>query len=177
MLKFDKKTVFWCLAGLYTVLIFMGSYVARPLWQILNGVLKGYGILPVYLFIIFGALGAGAWYVLWKKERHFSRYLVLSLIVCAFLSLCYGMEKREEIVHILEFGFLPVPAYFALKQALDKNGERLYLYLFGICAVVGVMDEVVQFFIPGRVCDPRDMMVNTLSGLIGILVLRLCAEK
>lgn len=172
--KLGKITVFWCLAGLYTVFVFIGSCVARPLWKVLNGILNGYGILPVYFIMVSGAIGGVLWYVFRKKERRVTRYLALTLLGCAFLSICYGMQKREEIVHILEFGFLPVPFYFAFKQTLKKNKERLYLYLFAVSTTVGVADEVLQLFIPGRVCDPRDMMVNALSGLIGILVLRLC---
>lgn len=172
-----KKILLWCAAGFYVLFVFLGSCVARPFWEAFNAQLRGYGILPLYLIIIVGAAYAFCWYVFIKKERLFTGYLVIVLIVFALLSLCLNMRKREEIVHLIEFGFLAVPVYFALKESIDKRDDRLYLYLFAFCAAVGVTDETLQFFIPGRVCDPMDMFVNTMSSLTGILVIRLCMDR
>jgi VanZ family protein len=50
---------------------------------------------------------------------------------------------------------------------------RLYAWILLYSIVTGTIDEIIQFFLPNRVYEFRDMMVNWLSSIIstGLLLL------
>ncbi len=75
---------------------------------------------------------------------------------------------------------------YALLAALLSNSLRYHLPLRYACMVAvvcasayGVTDEIHQIFVPGRVCDPTDWVVDTLGAMLGAWIAygRLCMCK
>lgn len=73
----------------------------------------------------------------------------------------------RELVHILEYGVL---AYLAtrLLQA-EMGGLPLYLSAIAYAFIVGIVDETVQWHHAFRVGDLRDVHLNAVSALLGLL--------
>jgi VanZ family protein len=62
--------------------------------------------------------------------------------------------------------------YNALKIDLDRYSLRLYVCGMVICLAVGFFDEVIQFFLPNRVFDWRDVIINFASSVTAFMVIR-----
>ncbi len=62
-----------------------------------------------------------------------------------------------EVMHILSFGALGVVA--------ARLGVRLALV---VLVVTAIGDEVLQYFLPSRVADLRDVVINLSSGVFGL---------
>lgn len=68
------------------------------------------------------------------------------------------MGQPEEAVHFLEYGILGVLLYRALRPSMDNNGVFIACALVG--TTVGTVDELIQWVVPGRFWDFRDLVLN-----------------
>ena len=79
---------------------------------------------------------------------------------------CFILELPEERVHVLLFGFL---GFLLGTHSALSTGKWLALGL-----TVGILDEGIQALLPYRVGDIRDIIINTLSLLLGAIVALRC---
>lgn len=175
--KVLKIVVFLAIPLGYAVFIFTGSVFARTVWEFLNNALQGRGGVVVkasYAFIIVSIV---VWIVFVRKDRRLGSYLSLALLAAAFIGIYLNTEQPDERIHLGEFGVLAPIAHFAFKKGIGIKGEKLFLSVFLFCAFVGIFDEVVQAFVPARVCDWRDMLLNIMSGSIGLFATKLCFHR
>lgn len=73
-----------------------------------------------------------------RKGAHFSIYLVLGFIVISLLKE-YGVVNRKLIFYSIIF-----------------------------CILYAISDEVHQYFVPGRSCEVRDILIDTSGSAVGI---------
>ena len=76
----------------------------------------------------------------------------------------------DYISHFLEyfiFGFL-LNTWISTKVIKKKPTIAIILSMV-ICSLCGMMDEFYQSLIPGRVCDPRDWVTDSIGGSIGAI--------
>ncbi len=80
-----------------------------------------------------------------------------------------GFEFSDKLVHFLEYLVLGV-----LLILVFRNRKVL---LWG--ALFAVIDELHQFFIPGRECGPADLAMNLIGLVVShiIVTLILCLKK
>jgi len=72
----------------------------------------------------------------------------------------------NTIAHFLEYLALAV----CLTVALNSPRRKLWLtalIAIAIASLYGASDELHQYFIPGRNCDPVDWLVDTLGAVLG----------
>ena len=64
---------------------------------------------------------------------------------------------------------------FLLLRALrlEVSGNGAYLGAFALTALFGIGDEVIQWILPHRFFQIEDVLLNTISGGLGLLVTRL----
>lgn len=81
-----------------------------------------------------------------------------------------GVDLLSPAAHFCEYTMLG----FLLANAL-----RLHMPLARACLVAiacasffGVTDEIHQYFVPERMCDPLDWLVDTLGASLGALIAR-----
>lgn len=71
-------------------------------------------------------------------------------------------------------GILIYRATFSLKRLLDPNRYHLLKFTKTISIVMGgiyaISDEIHQFFIPGRSCEIKDMLIDTSGIIVGVLI-------
>lgn len=72
-----------------------------------------------------------------------------------------------EKVHFIEYGILGYLAYEACRKG--PGGTPLFQALSVVLAV-GFLDEIHQGLLAGRTYDPRDVVVNVVAGLLGLLL-------
>jgi hypothetical protein len=68
------------------------------------------------------------------------------------------MGRPEEAVHFIEYGVLGVLLYLALSLRLTDRSVYVAVVLTGI--LVGTVDELIQWLVPGRFWDFRDIILN-----------------
>ena len=188
----------WMFAGVYTLSVFIITpylpkfiKIASGKWKsssVSNFVLKAEIIIA--LFLISFAMA-----ILFKYKRKRKKdvvflfflgaIIVLSLIIYRFLPNPY------EFTHLPEYAVLSYLLVWALKEGEEKtkkkssneglesnNGEGRKIriiknsYLLGgfITAGIGSVDEIYQYFLPRRFFTWYDIILNTMGGILGILI-------
>jgi VanZ family protein len=112
--------------------------------------------------------------------------VIVFLIILA-LSLTPGLlypehpEKYNVAVHFLEFVFLAFFLTRALASVRIENTWKLLLLTVSLCAMIGIMTEILQFTIPQRMFDVADILVDIFGAFTGaflyINVMKLQADR
>jgi hypothetical protein len=110
-----------------------------------------------------------------REPRPARRWLRLGGLGLALILLgiqVFGFGTGEPIVdaaeriHLLEYGLLGALFYRALRRFRDAS--VLPLTALAV-ALVGIADELVQWWTPVRTGDVRDVVLNAYAGLCGLL--------
>lgn len=71
----------------------------------------------------------------------------------------------RKIAHILEFAiFTFFAAIFA--TTFDMKSLVRFLIVFALCGIYALSDEIHQYFVPGRVCDIKDVALDVTGVFI-----------
>ncbi len=71
----------------------------------------------------------------------------------------YLMGQPEEAVHFLEYGVLGVLLYRLFEDRVPDPTVYVAATLTGL--LIGTVDEIIQWLVPGRFWDIRDIVLNT----------------
>lgn len=122
------------------------------------------------------AAGLGLAYLLFKqasglpkasRKKHFLRLilvLLLAAVVCE-----YSIVAAIERIHFVKYSALGFFLFHSLFAPGASVGSALIRSL-PASMVVGVLEECTQFFLPGRVFDTRDILLNLSGCIIGSLL-------
>ncbi|MGH7823039.1 MAG: VanZ family protein, partial [Candidatus Binatia bacterium] len=87
---------------------------------------------------------------------------VASVLLGAWLAL----EQPNEVVHVVEYGFLGV---LILRAGRASGGiARHPLFALGVTAALGFVDELTQGVSPNRFFGWHDVAANAISGALGL---------
>lgn len=75
-----------------------------------------------------------------RKSAHFTEYMILGILI-AFVFV--GMSKRLSFY---------------------------WSHILFLCLASGVIDEMIQFFVPGRSSEVRDILIDFAGGLLGYII-------
>lgn len=155
---------------LWTMVVVAAIYstlgVARPL----AGVLRELGLLEAIFMTGMLLIGAA---VLTQglKTRPCGAEICVALGVAAvYLLLFARIATPEERTHLIEYGVVATFIYEALKERADRGGRVPVPALLAILAasLIGVLDEVIQGFLPSRAYDERDLLFNVLAAVMAV---------
>ena len=161
----SKKKIFfsWLWVSICTLSIFLIIPIARTIRNFVeanwNAALFGYFVLFIVGMVFLFSL-----YLLWfrLKIRTLSSYLWLTAIALVYIFFTLKLWRRpEEAIHFLEYGLLGFLLFQALRHRVQDKGIFFIAFLFG--ALVGIFDEALQWMIPRRVWDFRDLWINALA--------------
>jgi len=172
MRKTSLRKIWWSISIFYIVFLYATLGVALPVWNKLNSLLGGRGVIAQY--IIYFIVGASVFiYVLFiKKEKSPVRYILFCLFVIIFFILVKFEECPGEKIHMAQYGLLGVLLYNTLRIDFDRFSKKLYMYGSLICLLAGALDEVIQWILPNRTFTWHDVVINGISGMIALLVIR-----
>jgi len=172
MMPVRKKVFFsWLWVALCTLSIFIIIPIARSVRNFVEKHLSadffGYSVICVVCIAFLTVI-----YLLWfrLKNRDFPNYLWLAVIACVYIFFTLKLwERPEEAIHFLEYGLLGLLLFRGLRHHI--HDKSIYLTAFLIGGLVGIFDEVLQWMIPSRIWDMRDIGLNALScGLCQIAI-------
>lgn len=109
-------------------------------------------------------------YFIFRRKVHENPFDLATLIV-VFLATGVTMkvmEIPEERAHFLEYGLLGGLIFRAWSENL--SGNWLYLASIFLVSLLGGIDEIIQYYLPNRVGEVKDWILNIAGGMIGVSV-------
>jgi len=160
----ESESRSWTWVGLGIAVIYATIPLARALQRLVS---EHFG-REFFLYVCLLALAIGA-RLTWRSLRHRrmqrSAYWWLGLVFCVLGMIVFQLRKiPEEALHVVQYSALGVLIYRALAhRAHDYTIFPLAALATGI---VGVVDEYIQWVVPARYFDTRDIYINFFSGVL-----------
>ena len=165
----DKSKTFlaWLWVGLCALTIFLVVPFARAI-QKFTAARFGEPFFVVLLLVVVAAVFFAALYVLIfrLKIRRLSQYLWLALFVALYFYIGLSRIRNPvEGAHYLEYGLLGYLLFRAWRFSIPDPAA--YFASFLSATLIGILDEVIQWIVPGRFWDLPDVGMNAFaSGLV-----------
>lgn len=156
-MKGNSKT--WFFIASYIAVI----YLTLPVMRHLLGFFYNLVGRPAVRHSITVLIAGFALYVFSVLSRRVSAFRAV-LPVALLCILAAYVKTPEERIHFIEYGVL---GFLVL-----KTGRGVFFALL-FSAVVGGVDELIQHFLPNRVGDMRDVLMNAAGGALGVWAGRL----
>ena len=166
-----KKSQAWLAVVFYLAFVFATIPLLPIAWGVLNeytaGAVRYLGIVAVALAVLGATVGS------WRSlRRHpWSSGLILVFVVSAYAYLLnrFAVYPAERL-HLVEYGFVSFFLFRAL--ALHMSHGAAYAMSFLLTAMVGFGDETIQWVLPERYFELKDVKLNIVSGGLGLLLVR-----
>lgn len=101
--------------------------------------------------------------ILWVRNHPTLRSSTLIIIAFALSVVVIWMTVcANEMIHLLEYGILGY--LFAAVPAIG------IIWGFVISSFVGILDEIIQWLLPNRFFEVRDVAMNLISAGVGIII-------
>ncbi len=170
------EIVDWLLLALLVAVVYATLGAARRIFDAISRAgLEDALARGIVLALAALAVAALVWLVAAARVRRGRDYLALAALGGAYaLVLLTLSEMPVERIHLLEYGAVGVLAHRALRHRF-AGAERAILAVL-IAFNVGLGDEMIQGWLPRRFYDTKDITVNGLAGLLGVLVAALLAR-
>jgi len=94
-----------------------------------------------------------------------------SMTIAGYLRLVLDLDYDilnflvRKTAHVIVFFILSFCVTNAVKYIVRR--DRIFLVAWGVSSVYGVLDEIHQYFVPGRVCALSDMLINAFGAFLG----------
>ena len=103
-----------------------------------------------------------------KAGIHKTRTFVLTLSAISIFALQYftGTEHAKQY-HLVEYSILSYLLYGAFR--LDFQGAKVWVFAFAAAALIGLGDETLQRFVPGRYSALFDVVIDMKAAAFGLM--------
>ncbi|MEL6254726.1 MAG: VanZ family protein [Bacteroidota bacterium] len=156
------QRVFFVLLAIYLSLGFAGGLVD----YLEEKEILSIGFL-VSFFLVIAAILATA---IKRKLAGIEIWLLIGIIgIYTVLIVRMGISPVER-THLFEYSLLAI----LIKDALEERSDQLemkfspWLGAFFLSTILGCIDEGIQYFLPDRVFDLRDILFNTLAAFMAL---------
>jgi len=75
----------------------------------------------------------------------------------------------RKFAHIFEYLILTLLLYRAFKGSFKMNKRRIFIYPAFFSFLYAVSDELHQYFVPGRSCTIKDVLIDII-GILGCYI-------
>lgn len=154
----------WITVGIYTAALYASLWIARPASEIL----RANALMYPTMYAIFSLVFLCLFYFLLRSEtdRKLSSAAILIVSSAVLASTVLRMNIIEEAIHFVEYGFLSFLLYRAL--SINHHGAGLCLLVIITAFMLGWLDECIQYIVPNRGYDNRDVIFNGVGGAVGL---------
>ncbi|MEM7125843.1 MAG: VanZ family protein [Chloroflexota bacterium] len=156
---------------LWTLAIVIAIYSTLGLAAMLAEVLSNRGLIDTFfalgfLLVIATALTQG------MKARPSGVEIAVALGVSAAYIMTFvrmGIPAAER-THLIEYGVVAIFIYEALIERASQGRDVPVPAILGVLAasLLGVLDELIQAWLPSRVFDPVDILFNILAAIMAV---------
>jgi VanZ family protein len=166
-----KIVLSWVWVILCALAIFFTVPLARKIQNLVTN-LVGRSFFGYFVLLATAAMILILGYILYFRLniRFLSNYIWLVLISAIYVYFTLKLwANPEEAIHFIEYGLLGFFLFRAFRHHIDDKSIYFAAFLMG--TLVGTFDEILQWIVPGRYFDLRDVGLNALSsGLFQILL-------
>ena len=156
----------WTPPFLLTVWLWASVPLARPASEFLRSrgmLVPSLTLLGLIIFIWMLRFEARIG-VTWRRR------LIQWVVVALYgVGMRYGVVAPEERLHFLQISVLSFLIYRALSTTPEN--KRIF-WAATLACIVGVVEEVIQIWVPKRFFDPRDMGISAVAALLSSVWLR-----
>ena len=101
---------------------------------------------------------------IFKKKYETKKFLLIisPLLLLTYLSI--SLDVWVERIHFVEYAFLGL----LISRTIKVINLRGIIYTGSLVTLIGSVDEIIQWFLPNRVGDMRDVFMNSVGGLSGL---------
>ncbi len=162
------RLIRWGLVLAYTAFVYGTLAILPEVWEVLWASTQGrIDYLGVILMLLVGLVFFGSLALRCRKPLPFLSAVPLA---AAYTLLLLGLgDSPAERLHLAEYGLLSFLVLSALK--IDLPLRRAYVLGWIIAVVLGSIDEGIQWTLPNRVFEWRDIGLNALSSGLGMAVI------
>ena len=158
-----SKNRLWLLIVVYVLFI----YVSLPFFPAFISILRGFiskellNLLSLVLSLSF-FLMLSVW--IYNKKYKLNQFLLIisPLLLLTYLSL--SLDVWVERIHFIEYAVLGL----LISRAVNVRTLPGIIYTGCLVTLIGAVDEIIQWFLPNRVGDMRDVFMNSVGGLSGL---------
>lgn len=169
LMEYKRKKLAWIILIFYLMLIYTtlplvpyliewAKFLSRGMFKYYVSILLIF-ILAVYVLSLFFK----------SRVRNVKSWFLIFLVMGLYGYLLNVLWIPQERLHLLEYGFLAFLVYKVLKPEFSR--KKIYLYTAVMVATFGTLDELIQLFLPNRYYDPKDVIINTISGIMGTIAI------
>lgn len=165
----ESERTSWLFVALASLIIFITAPFARAIQSVVSEVL---GRSFVLFLVAAATLVATILAIRVIRRRAVPRnaYLWLVATFAAFGGYAYQLrDNPEEAFHFVQYGLLSLLVYRALIHRFRDHG--VYFVATLVVAIIGIIDEWIQWITPSRYWDVRDLRINLLAGAMIQLVI------
>lgn len=156
----------WLAAGAWLLSIYLAIPLARTVQTTVRD--RGGAMLFVWITLLAGAAAAGAVVRAWFRKQWTptpGQILALVVVFGAFAAGAWSLRANpEEAIHFVQYGGLGLLLFRALGFRLADPSIYVAGALLGTAA--GTADELIQWLVPNRYFDYRDVGINALAGVL-----------
>jgi len=163
----NLRARYWLYVFGWVSLIYSTLYIVRPICTFLKASTPFPLLINVLCIVLLIFLAT----VIWMKTRitKLSSYLILSMVLCAYIYGLVILQYPEEKIHFIEYGFLAYLVFKAIR--IDIQKPIAYGYAFLLVSIFGWIDEGIQYYLPNRYYQIEDVILNSISGALGLLII------
>jgi len=163
LLNMVSKYRLWALIIIYVLFI----YVSLPFFPAFISTLRNFiskellNFLSLVLSISFFLL-LSVW--IYNKNYKAKQFILIisPLLLLTYLSL--SLDVWVERIHFVEYAVLGL----LISRAVNVRTLHGIIYTGCLVTLIGAVDEIIQWFLPNRVGDMRDVIMNSVGGLSGL---------
>ena len=160
----ESEALSWAYVIAGALVIYCTIPVARSLRSIVQEHIgREYFLYVAAVFLLLA--GFIALRQLQKRNLPFNAKLCLFLILSTFMGYLYTLRAiPEEAIHLTQYGVLGLLVFRALTHRM--RDISIYIAAALVVGIVGIIDEYIQWLIPFRVFDLRDIRTNFVAGAL-----------
>ena len=161
-----KPWVAWLTVAIWSLIIFMTIPLARTIGQFVAEHWGKQTFIYAVLASVAGALAIAIYYNVRLRTVVNGRLLWLLATAAVFVvyTLQLGKKSPEEAVHFVQYGVLSLVVFRAL--AFKRRDVAIYFAAALICGIIGTIDEIIQWLVPQRHWDLRDVWINFFAAAL-----------
>ena len=163
--KEDEATS-WLWAGCWLLFIYVTIPLARPIQEFV----RDHGGKSLFLIATFAAFAVAAVFLIrsaWRGALSCrpAGMVVLGAILGLFCSMTWGLRANpEESLHFVQYGVLSILLFRALHHRV--RDPSIYIAAAMLGSMFGILDELIQWMVPRRFFDYRDIGINVTAVLL-----------
>lgn len=155
----------WAWVVLFTLFVYATLPVGPQVWRWFRATSTFWSNNGAVAGLV--CVGIGAVWVAVRRANLTPRSWAIGVAIAATYAICLRFINLTpaEKTHFLYYGFLGFLVHRAMRQHLE-DGVMLYLAVIAVVAGIGLGDELIQYALPRRFFEWKDVGLNALSGAL-----------